>query len=171
MDRSRRGDGTAALQGLREWIDNNMDHNRLAKGNDALYKLLDREIRHKFIEAKENMLTEPCQLIGQLDAANKTNLMHTHIRLATGGKCSNGVSTCIEAKDGTIIMETEKILARWYEYIGDLYNDNRGQSLPQNLYHLSGSRTYLEWDAEEKSLGPDDITTAGMLVAAGDRNI
>ena len=53
--------------------------------------------------------------------------MHTHIRLATGGKCGNGATTCIEAKDGTIIMEKEKILARRYEYISDLYNDKRGE--------------------------------------------
>ena len=36
-------------------------------------------------------------------------------------------TTCIEAKDGTIIMEKEKILARRYECIGDLCNDNRSE--------------------------------------------
>ena len=47
--------------------------------------------------------------------------------MAIGNKCGNGATTCIEAKDGTIIMEKEKILARWYEYIGDSHNDNRGK--------------------------------------------
>ena len=28
---------------------------------------------------------------------------------------------------GTIIMEKEKILSRWYEYIGELYNDDRDE--------------------------------------------
>ena len=36
------------------------------------------------------------------------------------------VRACIKARNGTIIMENEKILAGWYEYIGVLYNDNRG---------------------------------------------
>ena len=36
------------------------------------------------------------------------------------------MSSCIEAKDGNVIMELEKMLQRWEEYINDLLTDNRG---------------------------------------------
>ena len=73
------------------------------------------------------MLTEQCQVIEQLDAAHKSNLMHSQIQSVTGRKRSNNTTTCIEGKNGDIIMEKDEILSRWSEYIGELYNDyNRG---------------------------------------------
>ena len=56
----------------------------------------------------------------------KSNLMHSHIRLASCNKCGSNSTTCIDDKEGNIIMEKGKILSRWYEYIGELYNDDRG---------------------------------------------
>ena len=50
--------------------------------------------------------------------------MHCQIKEVTGKKCGNGTTTCVEAKDGTIIMEKDKILDRWSEYIGELYDDD-----------------------------------------------
>ena len=94
-----------------------MDQRRQAKGNTALYNLLDKEIRQECRDAKEKMLMEQCQLIEELDATHKTNLMHSQIRLATGKRQGSGTATCIEAKDGTIIMEKEDILLRWHEYM------------------------------------------------------
>ena len=41
-----------------------------------------------------------------------TNLMHCQIREVTGKKRGNGTTTCVEAKDGIIIMEKDKILDR-----------------------------------------------------------
>ena len=37
--------------------------------------------------------------------------------------CSS--ANCIEANSGTIIMEKEKLLERWKEYICELFEDNR----------------------------------------------
>jgi hypothetical protein len=51
--------------------------------------------------------------------------MHTEIRKATGRKRGGNTTTCIEAKDGTIIMEQDDILRRWYEYISKLYRGVR----------------------------------------------
>ena len=65
-------------------------------------------------------------MIEQLDAEHKTNLMHSDIRLVTGTKHGNITTTCIGANNGPIIMERDKILARWFEYIGDLHNYDRG---------------------------------------------
>ena len=77
-----------------------MEQRRLAKGYVALYNLLDREIRRDCRTAKETMLTEQCQVIVQLDAAHKSNLMHSQIKLVTGRKRGNNTTTCIEDKNG-----------------------------------------------------------------------
>ena len=58
------------------------------------------------------MLTAQCEKIEQLDPAHKSNQVHAQIRQATGRKQSTCVTTCIEDKDGNIIMEQDKILAR-----------------------------------------------------------
>ena len=68
---------------------------RLAKGDDDLYNLLHKEIKQDCIEAKEAWLNEQCQLIEQLDAAHKTNLMHCQIKEVTGKKRGNGTTTCV----------------------------------------------------------------------------
>ena len=89
-----------------------MEQRRLAKGNVALYNLLDREIRQDCRTAKETMLTKQCQVIEQLDAAHNSNLMHSRIKLVTGRKRGNNTTTCIEDKNGDIIMEKDEILSR-----------------------------------------------------------
>ena len=51
--------------------------------------------------------------------------MHSKVKQVTNKHrtCSSVIS--IEAKDGTIIIEKEKILDRWVEYIEELFEDNR----------------------------------------------
>ena len=39
-------------------------------------------------------------------------ILHCQIKEVTGKKRGNGTTTCVEAKDGTIIMEKDKILDR-----------------------------------------------------------
>jgi uncharacterized membrane-anchored protein YhcB (DUF1043 family) len=152
-----------------------MERRRLAKGNDGLYKLLDKEIRQECKEAKEKLLMEQCQLIEELDASKKCNLMHSHIRLVTAKKRGTGTTTCIEGKNGDVIMEKDRILSRWYEYISDLYDDNRCE-IP--VIRPESESPIMKREVEhalkgmpmKKAPGPDEITTE-MLVAAGDRGI
>ena len=54
---------------------------QIAKGNEALCNLLDREIRQECKAAKENMLAAQCDVIEQLDAAHKSNLTSCTHRL------------------------------------------------------------------------------------------
>ena len=152
-----------------------MDQRRLAKGNEALYNLLDREIRQECKAAKDNMLAAQCDVIEQLNAAHKSNLMHSEIRSVTGRKSGSNPTTCIEDKEGNIIMEKEKIISRWYEYIGELYNDDRGD-IPEIVAEVESSITQRDVEHAlrgmpmKKPPGPDDITTE-MLVAAGNIGI
>ena len=71
-----------------------MNQRRLAKGDDDLYNLLRKEIKQACIEATEARLNEQCQLIEQLHAAHKTNLMHCQIKEVTGKIRGNGTTTC-----------------------------------------------------------------------------
>ena len=56
--------------------------------------------------------------------------MHSQIKLVTGRKRGNNTTTCIEDKNGDIIMEKDEILYRWSEYIGELYNDDNKCDMP-----------------------------------------
>ena len=89
-----------------------MERRRLAKSNVDEYNKLDEEIRRECQPAKELMLTAQCEKIEQLEAAHESNQAHAQIRHATGRKQSACVTTCIEDKDGNIIMEQDKIIAR-----------------------------------------------------------
>ena len=53
--------------------------------------------------------------------------MHAKIKEATRKYKSCSSANCIEASDGTIIVEKEKLLERWKEYICELFEDNRPQ--------------------------------------------
>ena len=116
------------------------------------------------------MLAAQCDVIEQLDAAHKSNLMHSQIRSATGRKCGSNPTTYIEDKEGNIIMEKEKIPSQWYEYIGELYNDDR-DDMPEIVSDVQSSITQREVEHAlrgmpmKNSPGPDDITT-DVLVAA-----
>ena len=93
----------------------------------------------------------------------------------TGRKRGSKPTTCIEDMEGNIIMEKEKILFRWYEYIGELYNDDRGD-MPEIVAEVESPITQREVEHALRGMpmkntpGPDDITTE-MLVAAGDIGI
>ena len=63
--------------------------------------------------AEENMMTAQCDVIKPLDAAHKTNLVHSQIILVTGRKRGSNYTACIVDKEGNIIMEKEKILSHW----------------------------------------------------------
>ena len=73
-------------------------------------------------------------------------------------------------------MEKDEIISRWYECIGELYNnDNRGD-MPDIAAEVGSPITWREVEhalrdmPENKSSGPDGITSE-MLVAAGEVGI
>ena len=102
--------------------------------------------------------------------------MHAQLRKVTGRGNNAGVITCIKARDGNLMLEQEKILERWHEYISTLYDDARGGipliSIVTKLSPIT--RTSIEYVLKgmpmRKALGPDDITTE-MIVEAGGRGV
>ena len=120
----------------------------------------------------------PCALIEHLESAHKVHQTHAQIRKVTGRGNNARVTICIEDRDGNIIMEQEKILERWHEYITILYDDARGGiPLISSDTKLSPiTRTEIEYALMgmpmSKAPGPDDITTeiinlANMMYSEG----
>ena len=101
-----------------------MNERRKVKNNITAYKKLDREVRNACQKAKETLLNNQCQEIEELEKKNP-QLMHTKIKEATRKYKTCSSANCIEANDGTIIMEKEKVLERWKEYTCELFEDNR----------------------------------------------
>ena len=93
-----------------------------------------------------------------------------------GRKRGINTTTCIEDKNGDIIMEKVEIRSRWSEYIGEFYNDDNIGDMPDITAEVESPITRREVEhalrgmLEKKSPGPDGITTE-MLVAAGEVRI
>ena len=99
------------------------DKRRQAKCNNKNYEAIHKEIRNKCDEAKENWIKEKCKEI-ELHQKSTPKVMYRNIEEIIGKKtCSS--TGCLKTKEGNIIMDKEKILERWAEYIGELFEDNR----------------------------------------------
>ena len=153
-----------------------IERRRLAKSNLDEYNKLDALIRRECHTVKELKLTAQCEKIEQLGAAHKSNQVHAQIRQATGRKQSACMTTCIEDKDGNIIMEQDKILVRLHEYISGLYDDSRGDisQVHTEIELTPVTRRKVEFRLKgmplNKAPGPDNIFTE-MLVASGEAGL
>jgi len=139
-----------------------MDIRRANKHNTEEYEKIHKQIITKCNEAKQIWLDEKCQEIENIHNQNPADI-YKRIKDITNRKshCSSG---CIKAKDGNIIMEKEKILERWSEYIGELYNDDRPAEKEINTNFegppiLEGEvKQAMERMKTGKAAGPDKIT-------------
>ena len=130
------------------------------RGNTE-YKTLDKNIKDKCREAKESWLNDKCAEIEQ-DQRTEPAGMHRKIKDITGHRsCSS--TGCIKSKEGTVLVEKDKILERWNEYIGELFHDNRGEKPTINkpmegLKILKAEvRTAISRMKKNKAAGPDNI--------------
>ena len=101
-----------------------MKRRKYFKNKDLEYRKIDREIKNACQKAKEDILNEQCKEVEDLEKKH-LELMHSKVKQVTNKHRTCSSATCIEAKDDTIIMEKEKILNRWVEYIEELFEDNR----------------------------------------------
>ena len=126
------------------------------------YKDMNKAIKKKCIEAKDEWLNASCREIENLK--NKSSkLMHKKIKelSTTNTTCSSG--GCIKGKDGTILMEKEQIIERWTEYIQELFEDDRGD-MPHIRKDIDGPeilkdevRFAVKHMKRNKACGPDNI--------------
>ena len=125
------------------------------------YKALDREIRNDCRKAKEEWINEQCQEIEKCQTVDPTFLYKKVKTLTRKNFCSS--SGCIKAKDGTLIMEKAERMARWAEYVDELFEDKRGEK-PRILKPINGPRILpsevkaaISKMKANKATGPDEI--------------
>src|SRR5688572_18935550 len=80
------------------------------------YKYIDRNIKKDCNVAKEGWLNNKCS---ELEQSKHSSSVHKRIKELTAKVIWTTSSGCIKAKNGDIIMDREKILERWVEYIGE----------------------------------------------------
>ena len=139
-----------------------METRRKSKHNDIEYSRLNKKIKKKCNEAKESFLNNQCKEIESKWNKN-SKFVHEKIKEATGKSfCTR--SGCIKAKDGSIIMEKERILDRWSEYIKDLFEDDRGNK-PVIKKNFDGPpilraevQNAIKTMKRGKAVGPDNIS-------------
>ena len=90
--------------------------------------------------------------------------MHDKVKYITNKRRRKLGNSCITSKNGKILFEEDDIQERLCEYIGELFDDDRGE-VP-NIEQLEGP-TILEAEVEKaiksmkkgKSAGDDGVTT------------
>jgi len=149
----------------KKWITpeilNLMEERRKAKSDETKYKQMDRLVKRKCNEAKEDWLNKQCEEI-ERNSKIDSKTLHQKIKEVTGKKTSAKTS-CLRARDGSILMEKEDILNRWSEYIEELYHDERGA--PPIINNEEEGQPILEDEVSKalgkmksgKAPGPDEV--------------
>ena len=139
-----------------------MDERRKEKNNKENYERLNKDIKEKCRTEKENWLERKCWDVERAHFLNPRE-MHRRINEITGKKTCT-TSGCIKSKDGQIIVEKDKILNRWSEYIKELYDDDRPEE--KMIYTNFEGPPIMEEEVRfaikkmkaGKASGPDNIT-------------
>ena len=111
------------------------------RNSSKQYTEIDKLIEHKCVRAKEELISKQCEELEDL-ADNKQQLLYKKIKTITKPKIKNA-STALRNKNGDVIYEKEQVLERWVEYIGEFFNDNRPEIIPEtSTTELTGKKTY-----------------------------
>ena len=82
-----------------------------------------RRSKETALRQKRYGQTKKCEKIEGLSKGLETKEMFKEIKDVTNKGSETG--GCIKSKDGKILFETEKILARWTEYVEELIYESR----------------------------------------------
>ena len=97
------------------------------KLNTVKYRELDKEIKNKCRELREEWILQKCDEIEDLEKTNSPRVYDKIKEL--GSKKGISRNNIIKDKDGNIFVEVDEIKNRLEEYVNMLYNDNRGEIL------------------------------------------
>ncbi|GFN87476.1 hypothetical protein PoB_001398200 [Plakobranchus ocellatus] len=105
--------------------------------------------------SKENWINEKCKEIEQ-QRKHAPQTMYRNIEEITGKRTFLS-TVCLKTMNGDIIIDKEKTLERWAEYIRELFKDDRKDHNVMNLqapYHEGRSRNSYKEDETWKSNRP-----------------
>lgn len=147
---------------------NLMGKRKSCKKNKSIkdYKEINNKIKRECMIAKDNWYNKECEEIESLEQTNQSRELHKRIKELTGCRKNNHRTGCIKSRDGNILFDQEEIQKRWVEYIGELYDDNRGQQ-HQEYARLGEGPELLQEEVKQairqmkngKAAGIDEITT------------
>ena len=103
---------------------------RLKNKNNIKYNNIEKQIRQKCKEAKENWVNQQCNEIQDLEKKD-IQMMYSKIKYMTKKTCA-AANSALRNKKGEIVFDNHDILARWVDYIGELFQDDR-QELPSDV--------------------------------------
>ena len=141
--------------------------------NQVEYTRLDKEIKRKCIEAKQQWMTERCTEIENLEKSHNYRRMYSKVKQVAGQSRKSGTGI-IKDNQGNILFDLDDVIARWAEYIEELFADDRNDNRPHLADPLEGDSILIS-EVEHalnklgkgKAMGPDDIS-AEMLAASGE---
>lgn len=149
------------------WISNEVklmaDEKRKAKQriDHVKYKTLKREIQRKIRQDRRSWLEKECAIVANAHNLGKSKEMFQQIRKLKRKPSANQIS--VNDKEGNVITDPLKIMARWYEYGKELYSGsstNSPVSPPDEIEPeplLSEVENALKKLANGKSQGLDGI--------------
>ncbi|KAK9879437.1 hypothetical protein WA026_006507 [Henosepilachna vigintioctopunctata] len=110
---------------------NRMEDRRIAKleNNDIKYKQINKDIRNKIRQAKEQWLTEQCHEAERLHEMHDSFNFHRKFKEITS--CYNKRNVSSIRHNNKIITDNEQLRLTWENYIKDLYQNVRPAA--QNL--------------------------------------
>ncbi|KAK4880025.1 hypothetical protein RN001_008171 [Aquatica leii] len=100
--------------------------------NNKEYKEVNRTINRKIREAKENWVTKKCKEIERLERVYDSRSIHKTVKEVCNLRKKQHYGLIINKQEKIIITVKEK-LARWKEYVKELYQDDRTK--PVNIKH------------------------------------
>ena len=143
-----------------------MEARKKAK-NTPEYEALNKEIKKSCKAAKEEWFNKKCDDIEHHLNVNGTKKMHDCIKEIAGVTKSSSSTGCIKDKNGNMLFEGDKVLERWAEYVGELFDDARPDlPIPSNDRGPPILRCEVEKAISNSQLGKapgDDGITTEML--------
>ena len=137
------------------------DRQKLSDRQGSGYRELDKQIKKKCREAKENWLNDQCAEVEEQFGNN--HRIYKRINEISGRKSGCIGSGCIKTKEGTMLVEKDAILNRWTEYVEEVFHDVRG-SMPSFPDLIEGPnilksevRTAIKMMRKHKAAGPDGV--------------
>ncbi|GFO39342.1 RNA-directed DNA polymerase from mobile element jockey-like [Plakobranchus ocellatus] len=147
---------------MTEEILNLIEERRCAKGNKEKYEQIHKKVQENCNMSKENWINEKCKEIEQ-QRKHAPQIMYRNIEEITGKRTFLSTG-CIKAMNGDIIINKEKILERWAEYIRELFKDDRkDHNIMKNNFVgppilKEEVETAIKKMKHGKATGPDNIS-------------
>ena len=139
-----------------------MEERQYVRNKDSdQYHTLNRNIRKKCREAKEEWLNDQCAEIVRCKVESPSSL-HKKIDTLVGRKTCV-YSECIQARDGSLLIEKDEIMERWTEYTDELFLDEREDKpnirkpIEDPTILKSEVRAAINKMKRNKAAGPDSI--------------